>query len=96
MKGYAVHLLFHALAVLCGAALGIAGTLWWVGGAPPVLWAALAALVLGVVVLVVQGRQLAAEPRPARRPAPEPRPRQGTRPELAATAVRDPDDRWRG
>ncbi|MCA1189642.1 hypothetical protein LCD36_24825, partial [Saccharopolyspora sp. 6T] len=74
MKGYAVHLLFHALAVLCGAALGIAGTLWWVGGAPPVLSAALAVLVLGVVVLVVQGRQLGpprpAAPPPAGPPAP--------------------------
>ena len=95
MQGYGVHLLFHALAVLCGAALGIAGTVWWAGGNPPVLWAALAALLLGVVVLVVQGRQLAAEPRP-RRTASGTRPRPGTRPELAATAIRDPDDRWRG
>ena len=47
MKGYAVHLLFHLLAIVCGAAVGIAGALWWFRGSAPALWAGVAALVLG-------------------------------------------------
>lgn len=89
MKGYAVHLLFHLLAIVCGAAVGIAGALWWFRGSAPALWAGVAALVLGVVVLIVEWRAItAAAPR---EPAPAPRPRGGTRPDMPAPAVRGHD-----
>lgn len=95
MQSYSVHLLFHALTLLCGAALGVAGTLWWSTGIVSAGWAALAALLLGIAVLVLQWRHITASaPRPdahrASTPARGPRP--GTRPELGATAVQRYDD----
>ncbi len=89
MKSYAVHLLFHALTLLCGAALGLAGTLWWATGNVPAGWAAFAALLLGIAVLVLQWRHITASA-PRSRPTRGPRP--GTRPELGATAVQRYDD----
>ena len=89
MKGYSVHLLFHALALICGAAVGIGGALWWSGGIAVAGWAAFAALLLGIAVLVLQWRQLTAS---LPRPEPPAAPRGGTRPELAATAVRRPPE----
>ncbi|MFR9731998.1 hypothetical protein ACL03H_22465 [Saccharopolyspora sp. MS10] len=84
VKGYSVHLLFHALALICGAAVGIGGALWWSGGIPVAGWAAGAALLLGVAVLVLQWHQLTAG---RSQPAPPPN-RGGTRPEFAASTAR--------
>ena len=96
MKGYAVHLLCHLLAIICGAAAGIAGALWWFLDSAPGLWAAVAALVLGVLVLVMQWSVIrAAEPeRPQRRG--------GTRPGMPQAVAHDgstrseiaPPSRW--
>lgn len=91
MKGYAVHLLFHALTLLCGTAMGVAGTLWWSTGVVPAGWAALAALLLGIAVLVLQWRHISASA--PRRDAHRTNParRSDTRPDLGATAVRRDD-----
>lgn len=85
MKGYAVHLLFHLLAIVCGAAAGIAGAMWWFRGVEPALWAGVAALALGVVVLVVEWRTINAAVVPD-----EPRPRTATRTDLPAAPLRTP------
>ncbi|WP_433869503.1 hypothetical protein [Saccharopolyspora sp. CA-218241] len=75
MKGYAVHLLFHLLAVVAGAGIGVGAALWWTGQQPFALWLAIAALVFGVLLLVLQGLFLARggqRSRTAPRPAPGP------------------------
>lgn len=54
MKGYTVHLLFHLVAIVIGAAAGLAASLWWFGGEPTGLWLAIGALLIGVVLLALQ------------------------------------------
>jgi hypothetical protein len=71
VRGYAVHLLFHLLAIAAGAACGIAGGLWWFGGDPNALWLAIGALVVGVIVLILQSLYISADQPPAR-PAAQP------------------------
>lgn len=85
VHGYGVHLLFHVLAVLLGTAIGVAAAMWWT--APTVLGLVVtaAAIVLGVVLLLLQNSVLRAPqlpPRPDSYPSPEQPRRGGTRPEL--------------
>lgn len=54
MKGYTVHLLFHLVAIVIGAAAGLAASLWWFGGEPAGLWLAIGALLVGLVLLALQ------------------------------------------
>ncbi|GAA2346606.1 hypothetical protein GCM10009854_24430 [Saccharopolyspora halophila] len=69
MRGYAVHLLFHALAVVCGAAFGVAAVLWWFDRENyNALYLAVGALVMGVAVLLIQALYIATEPSARRRP----------------------------
>ncbi|MER5394059.1 hypothetical protein [Saccharopolyspora sp. NPDC002686] len=68
MRGYAVHLLFHLLAMAAGAGCGAAVALWWYGGEPTGLWLALGALMIGIIVLVLEWLYISAnQPEP---PAP--------------------------
>lgn len=70
MRGYAVHLLFHVLAAVCGAASGVAAVLWWFDRDNyNALYLAVGALVMGVVVLLIQALYITAES-PVRGPAP--------------------------
>ncbi|MHA6805051.1 hypothetical protein [Salinifilum ghardaiensis] len=92
MQGYGVHLLFHVLAAACGAGCGVAAALWWHESLAFALVLAVAALVVGLLVLLAQGRYIAAQrsERPAEA-APagaraEHRPRHGTRPGLPTGA----------
>ena len=72
MRSYAVHLLFHFLAAVCGAAFGVAGALWWFDRNDyNALYLAVGALVLGVLVLLIQALYIAAE-QPRRAPNPPP------------------------
>ncbi|MGW3470470.1 hypothetical protein ACWDKQ_18875 [Saccharopolyspora sp. NPDC000995] len=92
MKGYAVHLLFHLLAIAAGGAGGVAGWLWWFGGDPSSLWLAIGALVVGIIVLVLEALYIRAEQPPApprSRPGPQrpQRPRERTRPDLKPVAA---------
>ncbi|MER6988385.1 hypothetical protein ABT337_01055 [Saccharopolyspora hirsuta] len=96
MRGYAVHLLFHLLAIAAGAGCGAAGALWWFGGEPTGLWLAIGALMIGIIVLVLEGLYISASqpaPPPApptqsqpRMPVPQ-RQRGGTRPDLGPVAA---------
>lgn len=96
MRGYAVHLLFHLLAIAAGAGCGAAGALWWFGGEPTGLWLAVGALMIGIIVLVLEGLYISAS-QPPRAPAPPPesrpripvpqRPRERTRPDLEPVAA---------
>lgn len=80
MKGYGVHLLFHLLALMVGAACGAIAGMWWFGHDEAVRWLALAALVAGILVLTLHGFYIAgsattwdevpqARPRPSVRPS---------------------------
>ncbi|GAA2801408.1 hypothetical protein [Saccharopolyspora taberi] len=101
MRGYSVHLLFHLLAVVAGAAAGVAAGLWWFAGNPTAVWIAGAALTVGIIVLVLEGLYISGvqapeQPRRSRRRAP-PKRSGGTRPDLrpvrpqaAETTVRPP------
>ncbi|PKW19215.1 hypothetical protein [Saccharopolyspora spinosa] len=75
MRAYAVHLLFHLLAIAAGAGCGVAGWLWWFGGDPNSLWLAIGALVVGIIVLVLEALYIRAEQPPAP-PRSQPRPQQ--------------------
>ncbi|SFS32192.1 hypothetical protein [Saccharopolyspora flava] len=72
MRGYPVHLLFHLLAIVAGAACGVAGALWWFSGERNALYLSAAALIVGIIVLLLQVFYIiASEPPPApRRPMP--------------------------
>ncbi|QIZ33951.1 hypothetical protein [Saccharopolyspora sp. ASAGF58] len=96
MRGYAVHLLFHLLAIAAGAACGVAGWLWWFGGDPSSLWLAIGALVVGIIVLVLEALYIRAEqppapPRSRPRPQQPQRPRERTRPDLEPVAAPSSD-----
>lgn len=54
MRGYAVHLIFHVLAVVIGAACGFAAGLWWFEVGPTALVVFFGTLLLGVVLLLAQ------------------------------------------
>ncbi|MGP4019869.1 hypothetical protein [Saccharopolyspora sp. 5N708] len=96
MRGYTVHLLFHLLAMAAGAACGVAGALWWFGGFPTGLWLAIGALMVGIIVLILEGLYITASqplpyppPPPVSRPripTPPQRPRERTRPDLEPAA----------
>ncbi|RRO18330.1 hypothetical protein EIL87_08885 [Saccharopolyspora rhizosphaerae] len=104
MRQYPVHLLFHLLAIIAGAACGVAGALWWLDGDRNALHLASAALAVGVIVLLLQGFYISAnQPRPVRRrplpPAPPSHPRfqpvaerrNPTRPDLEPVAPPEVD-----
>jgi hypothetical protein len=59
VKGYTVHLLFHLLAMVVGGVLGAAAGLWWFAHNAMAMWAALGALVVGIMLLVLQGLYIA-------------------------------------
>lgn len=63
MKGYAVHLFFHLLAIACGAGCGVAAALWWDNSLPLALWLAVAAFAAGIFVLIAQGIYISNQPR---------------------------------
>nr|WP_246330930.1 hypothetical protein [Saccharopolyspora hordei] len=85
--------MFHLLAIAAGAGCGAAGGLWWFGGEPTGLWLALGALMIGIIVLVLEGLYISASqppPPPAVPPQSRPRlprPRERTRPDLEPVAV---------
>lgn len=89
MQGYGVHLLFHVLAAACGAGCGVAAALWWHESLTFALVLAVAAFVVGLLILLAQSRYIAAQ-RPDRPAAASggahaaSRPRRGTRPDLPA------------
>lgn len=99
MRGYTVHLLFHLLAAALGAASGVSAGLWWAGHNRIGLWLAVAALVLGGVILIVQGLYISGDPPPrkpararyerdaARSSSRNGHPATGTRPELEPVAA---------
>ncbi|MFC7344424.1 hypothetical protein [Saccharopolyspora griseoalba] len=91
MRSYAVHLLFHFLAAVCGAAFGVAGVLWWFERDDHnALYLAVGALVMGVIVLLIQALYIAAEP-PERRPAPpRAQPHPLSQPRVEPVARRNP------
>ncbi len=73
MRGYPVHLLFHLLAIVAGIAVGVGGALWWLGNDRNALYLAVTALIVGIIVLLLQGFYISVSqpPRPApRRPMP--------------------------
>ena len=70
VRSYAVHLLFHFLAAVCGTAFGVAGVRWWFERDDHnALNLTIGALAMGVIVLLIHALYIAAEP-PRRRPAP--------------------------
>lgn len=96
MRGYAVHLLFHLLAIAAGAACGVAGWLWWFGGDPSGLWLAIGALTVGIIVLVLEALYIRAEqpsapPRSRPRPQQPQRRRERTRPDIEPVAAPSSD-----
>lgn len=54
MKEFGSHLLFHLGAIVLGAAIGVAGTFYWRDGQLAALGLCAAALVFGLVLLLVQ------------------------------------------
>lgn len=75
MRGYGVHLLFHILALAVGAGIGVAATIWQRSADNTALWLGLAAVVAGLLLLIMQGFYIAGSD-----PAPQPRPIQPAAP----------------
>ncbi|QGK69560.1 hypothetical protein GIY23_08510 [Allosaccharopolyspora coralli] len=84
MKEFGSHLLFHLGAIVLGAAIGVAGTFYWRDGDLAALGLCAAALVFGLVLLLVQNlyinnkdatdrrrMQERSSPRTPARPAPQ-------------------------
>lgn len=100
MRGYPVHLLFHLLAVVAGIACGVGGGLWWFHDDRNALYLAVTALIVGIIVLLLQGLYISTsqpprrEPRRPMPPAPPSHPRfqpvaerrEPTRPDLEPVA----------
>ncbi|CAM01252.1 hypothetical protein A8924_2340 [Saccharopolyspora erythraea NRRL 2338] len=96
MKGYGVHLLFHLLAVVSGGAAGVAAGLWWFAANAVAMWIATAALVVGIIVLILEGLYISGvqnqgrPPRPARRPRRTDPPTYGRPPAHPSVAAHEP------
>ena len=94
MREFGSHLLFHLGAIVLGAAIGVAGTIYWRTGDLAMLGLCAAALVFGLVLLLVQTlyisnkdatdrRRRDSERRQARQSAPQQGARSPARPEAA-------------